>query len=76
MRIIPDENRPRFPNRLEPVPLEYAGQWIAVTADRRCIVVAGKELIEIRKSPADAGYTETVLHSVAPSPFLGLKHCR
>jgi len=72
MPITLEEYRRRFPDRPDPIPLEYAGKWVAMTRDRRAIIASGDDPIAVREEAAEAGHPETILHYVIPYPCIGI----
>ncbi len=48
MRMTPEEYRIRFPDRRPPVPLEYAGKWLAWSTDHKEILAHADSLPEVR----------------------------
>lgn len=50
-----EERHARFPDRPAPIPLEYAGKWIAITQDRTEIVAAAEDPLDICRTIDDSG---------------------
>ena len=61
----------RFPDRVQPVPEEYAGQWIAWNQDCTRIVARGTDLCEVRDRAITKGHARPVLQKVPRAPFVG-----
>ncbi len=61
----------KYPGRTQPVPAEFAGQWIAWDATRREIVAHGPEMAQVRRAAIASGHTEPVLQKVSRGPFVG-----
>lgn len=61
----------RFPDRAPPVPLEFAGEWIAWNQECTKIVAHGREMSEVRNSAIAEGFASPVLQKVPRAPFVG-----
>lgn len=73
MRMTPDEYRARFPDRPPPVPLEYAGQWLAWNEDHTEILAHGRSIREVRERAAQRGCTHPVFQKIPRGPFIGVR---
>jgi len=71
MQMKLDEYDLRFPNRVEPVPVEYAGQWVAWNEDRTEILFHGPDMSEVRGQAIAHGCACPVLQKVPCGPFVG-----
>jgi hypothetical protein len=71
MRMTVDEARRRFPDRRAPIPLEFAGQWIAWNTDRTEIVAHGAAFGEVRARALTAGHPEPLMQRVLGRSFVG-----
>jgi hypothetical protein len=71
MRMTLGEYRARFPQRPEPAPLKFAGQWVAWDAKRSRIVAHGPELAAVHRDALAAGHSTPVLQRVLGSAFIG-----
>jgi hypothetical protein len=71
MPMTLEEYRRRFRDRPEPIPLEYASKWIALSDDCRKIVASGNDLTDVRKRAERDGYPDAILHYVMPYPCFG-----
>ena len=71
MQMTLDEFTNRFPERVRPIPAEYAGQWVAWNDDRSKIVAHGSKLKEVRQTAAELGCKRPVFHKVPHGPFVG-----
>jgi hypothetical protein len=60
----------RFPERGEPVPAQYAGQWIAWNMDRTAVVACGTDMCEVRSQALARGCTRPVLQKIPHAPFV------
>ena len=70
MRMTLEEVKKRFPDRPEPAPLEFAGQWIAWNQDRSEIVAHGAKFDEVRAEALSAGCREPLMQRVLGTPFV------
>ncbi len=61
----------RFPGRSQPVPAEYAGEWIAWNEDRTEILAHGAEMNDVRQQALTRGCLRPVLQKVPRGPFVG-----
>jgi len=66
-----DEFAARFPDRVQPVPEEFAGQWIAWNQACTQIVARGTDMSEVRELAITNGYAHHVLQKVPRAPFVG-----
>ena len=64
MQMTLDEFAARFPERARPVPVEYAGKWVAWNDDQSEIVAHGSELKTVRQTAAELGCIRPVLQKV------------
>ena len=71
MQMTLDEYAARFPDRPPPVPLEYAGQWIAWNEDHAEIVAHGDTLSAVREQAVQRGCTQPVFQKIPRGPFVG-----
>ncbi len=67
MRMTLSEYRSRFPQRPEPAPLKFAGQWVAWDAKRSQIVAHGRELAAVHSDALAAGHSILVFQHVSAS---------
>ena len=72
MAMTIEEYNARFPGRRQPIPAEYAGEWIAWNNDQSEILAHGKVLAEVRQQAVDRGCSRPVLQKVSRGPFVGL----
>lgn len=71
MQMTIREFSSRFPNRVPPIPAEYAGQWVAWNEDRSEILAHGNSLGEARNGAVEAGCSQPVLQKIPRAPFVG-----
>ena len=71
MRMTLEEVRNRFPDRPQPAPMAFAGQWVAWNKDRTEIVAHGAVFGEVRARAIAAGCREPLLQRVLGSSFVG-----
>lgn len=71
MRMAIDEVKKRFPDRAEPAPLKYAGQWVAWNKGRTEIVSHGADFNEVRAAAIATGCKEPLMQLVLGTPFVG-----
>ena len=72
MQISLEEYAKRFPNRRPPpVPLDYAGKWIAWNDDHSEIVASASSFREIREMASQRGCLRPVFHKVPKGIFIG-----
>jgi hypothetical protein len=71
MRLTRDEARKRFPDRREPAPAEFAGQWVAWNERRDAIIAHGTRFDEVRAKAIAAGCGEPLMQRVLATPFVG-----
>ena len=71
MTMTLEEYRRRFPDRPEPIPLEYQGKWIAWAEDHQTIIASGDNLSQVRKLTEELGHSDPVFQFVASYPYLG-----
>jgi hypothetical protein len=71
MQMTLEEYKARFPERPLPVPLEYAGKWIAWNEDCTEIVAHGATLSEVREQAVQCGYAHPVFHKIPRGQFIG-----
>ena len=71
MQMTLDEYNTRFPDRPPPVPLEYAGQWLAWNEDCTKILAHGGDMSEVHDQAVQLGCTRPVLHKISRGPFIG-----
>jgi hypothetical protein len=61
------------PNRPQPAPLEYVGQWVAWNREMTQIVAHGESLEDAHRAAVAAGYPQPVLeHVPEPTAFIGV----
>ena len=72
MPMTLEQYKQRFPNRPDPVPAEYLGQWIAWDKCRRTIVAHGDNLSDVAKRARDAGCEESIMQKIPRATFVGL----
>jgi hypothetical protein len=66
-----EEAMSRFPERPQPAPLEYAGQWVAWNKDRTRIIAHGSSFGETRSQAIAAGYEEPLMQRILAAAFVG-----
>jgi hypothetical protein len=66
-----EEYRKRFPDRQPPVPLEYAGQWLAWNRDCTQILAHADTLDEVHELVEKLGYNDPVFHKIPRGAFIG-----
>ena len=71
MRLSLDEYKQRFPDRSDPAPLTYAGQWVAWNQNRTRILSHGFEFREVRAQAQAAGCDAPLLQKILGIPFVG-----
>jgi len=71
VKMTLDEFAARFPDRVPPVPREFAGQWIAWNQDCTRVVARGTDMGEVRERAITNGYAHPVLQKVPCAPFVG-----
>lgn len=71
MQMTLEEVKKRFPDRPEPAPLEFSGQWVAWSQDRSEIVAHGAKFDEVRAEAVAAGCREPLMQRVLGTPFVG-----
>lgn len=71
MQMTLEEYKKRFPDRPEPIPMEYAGKWIAWNEDRSMIVAHGERFGEVFDHAKSNGCVEPQMQKVLPYPFVG-----
>jgi len=71
-----EEYRRRFPDRPEPIPLEYQGKWIAWDEGHRNIIASADDLPDVRKLVMAMGHTDPIYQFVARYPSFGFQSLR
>jgi len=71
MQMTLDEYTCRFPDRVPPVPAEFAGQWIAWNEHRTEILAHGRQMPEVRRAALARGCPRPILQKVPRGPFVG-----
>jgi len=71
MQMTLDEYVRRFPDRLPPIPAEYAGQWVAWNEHRTEILAHGQQMPEVRQAALARGCSRPILQKVPRGPFVG-----
>ena len=71
MAITIEEFERKYPDRAKPIPVEFAGQWIAWNANRSQIVAHGPEMSQVRSDAVAAGHSEPILQKVPRGPLVG-----
>ena len=66
-----EERNKRFSDRPDPIPLEYAGKWIAITRDRREIFAAADDALEVRRLVEESGREDLGMMYVPASARIG-----
>jgi hypothetical protein len=69
--MSPEEYRIRFPGRRPPVPLGYAGQWLAWNEGHDEIVAHASTLREVSELAAERGCRKPVFQKIPRGPFIG-----
>uniref|UniRef100_A0A7C2PAD8 DUF5678 domain-containing protein n=1 Tax=Schlesneria paludicola TaxID=360056 RepID=A0A7C2PAD8_9PLAN len=60
------------PNRPQPAPLEYVGQWVAWNREMNRIVAHGDDVAEVQAQAREAGFPDAILEKVRrPSLYVG-----
>ena len=65
------EYKRKFPDRPDPIPSEFAGQWIAWNQERTQIVAHGKDCHEVYDRAIARGCSRPIMHFFHPAPFIG-----
>jgi hypothetical protein len=68
-----EEYRRRFPDRSPPVPLEYAGKWLAWNEAHTEILAHGRSINEVRELAARRGCNRPVFQKIPRGPFIGAR---
>ncbi|MBX3438805.1 MAG: hypothetical protein KF861_15025 [Planctomycetaceae bacterium] len=63
--------RRRFPDRPEPIGMEYQGKWIAWNQTGRRIVAAADHLDDLRQIVSESKTVDPIFQKVPQSMFLG-----
>jgi hypothetical protein len=71
MQLKPEEYKARFPGRGQPVPAEYAGEWIAWNEDGTKIVAHGAGMTAVWQQAVARGCSRPTLHKIPRGPFVG-----
>ena len=71
MQMTLDQFTSRFPDRRQPVPAEFGGQWVAWNEDRTEILAHGANMSEVREEAVSRGYARPVLQKIPHGPFVG-----
>jgi hypothetical protein len=71
MQMKLDDYKTRFPDRVEPLPKEYAGQWVAWSENRTEILSHGVDMSEVRDQAIARGCACPVLQKIPCGPFVG-----
>ncbi|MGD0653298.1 MAG: hypothetical protein ABSA16_03040 [Thermoguttaceae bacterium] len=71
MQMKLDEYITRFPERGEPVPMEFAGQWLAWNENRSEILSHGTDMDSVRHQAIARGCECPILQKVPRGPFVG-----
>lgn len=71
MQMTLDEFAARFPERAQPVPVEYAGRWVAWNDDQSEIIAHDSELKKVRQAATELGCIRPVFQRVPREPFVG-----
>jgi hypothetical protein len=71
MQMTLEQFAARFPDRPAPVPLEFAGDWIAWDHECRKIVAHGRDMSDVRNRAIAEGFANPVLQKVPRAPFVG-----
>lgn len=71
MQLRLEEYRRRFPDRPEPPPAEYAGQWIAWNEQRTKIIAHGDDLVSVHGQAVALGCANPVLQRLIGTAFVG-----
>ena len=57
------------PNRPQPAPVEYAGQWVAWDKSLTRIVAHGADVAAVRQAAITAGHSDAILEKVRRPEF-------
>ncbi len=71
MRMTPEEYRQRFPDRAEPVPAEYLGQWVAWDENRTKIIAHGETLKQVASLARRVGCKNPIMQKIPNGTFVG-----
>jgi hypothetical protein len=71
MSMRPEEFIKRFPERVAPVPCEYAGQWISWNEDRTEIISHGTDFRTVCQQAIALGCARPILQKIPRGPFVG-----
>jgi hypothetical protein len=69
--MTPEEYRRRFPDRPPPVPLEYAGKWLAWNKECTQILAHASTLDEVHELVDKLDCTDPVYHRIPRGAFIG-----
>ena len=67
MIIRIDDPRAQHPRRPTPVPVEFAGQWVAWDRHRTRVVAHGKELAQVQQATVAQGVEDAIFQKVPPA---------
>jgi hypothetical protein len=71
MQLTLEEAKKRFPNRPQPAPLEYAGQWVAWNKERTKIIAHGANFGTVHADAISVGCPEPVMQRVLGTALIG-----
>ena len=71
MPITLKEYAEKFPNRIAPVPCEYAGQWISWNEERTEIISHGTNFRTVRQQAIALGCARPILQKIHRGPYVG-----
>jgi hypothetical protein len=71
MQMKLDEYIARFPDRGEPLPKEFAGQWVAWSENRSKILSHGTDMGVVRDKAIASGCERPILQKIPRGPFVG-----
>ena len=76
MPMTLEEFRRRFPDRPDPIPLEYAGDWVAVERDLHTVVASDEDPRELIKKVDELVRKDLILRYVPRAAYIGETQCR
>ena len=71
MQMSLEEFSTRFAERNQPVPREYAGQWVAWNEECTEILSHGDDMRDVRDLAIAAGCARPVMQKIPHRPFVG-----
>ena len=71
MRMTIEQYKQRFPDRPDPIPQMYLGQWIAWDESRQKIIAHGESLSDVASQARDAGVEDPIMQKIPSATFVG-----